>query len=116
VMAVYVAGKFRGPDHWTIEQNIRRAEEVALEIWRLGCVPYTPHLETRFFQGVLPDVVYLRGDLEMLRRCDAVVTVPGWEASKGARAEVEQAQTLNIPVWTLDEFRLWVNRFTSGGL
>ena len=33
---VYVAGPFRGDSHWDIEQNIRRAEELSLEIWKAG--------------------------------------------------------------------------------
>lgn len=34
---------------------------------------------------------------------DAVVVLPGWEASKGASAEVAAARALPIPVFTLDE-------------
>jgi len=34
-------------------------------------------------------------------RADAVVTLPGWEASLGACAEVAAARALGLPVWEL---------------
>ena len=57
---VYVAGPFRGPNAWEIEENIRRAERLALEVWRLGCACLCPHTNTRFFQGAAPDAVWVR--------------------------------------------------------
>jgi hypothetical protein len=114
MMVVYVAGKFRGPDHWAIAENIRAAERVALEVWRLGFACICPHTNTAHFQGAAPDAVWLEGDLEMLRRCDAVVVVPGWEESEGARSEVALARSRGMPVLTLDELR--TGKFWSGGL
>lgn len=106
---VYVAGKFRGPDAWAIETNIRAAETLSLEVWRLGAAALCPHTNTRFFQGAAPDSVWLDGDLEMLARCDALLTVDNWKDSQGARAEVEHAKTLNIPVFhSLGELDGWL--------
>lgn len=96
---VYVAGPFRGPSSWDIEQNIRRAEELALEAWRLGAAVICPHTNTRFFQGAADDAVWLDGDLEILKRCDAVLTTSDWTRSSGARAEVTLAKTLDRPVF-----------------
>jgi hypothetical protein len=96
---VYVAGPFRGKDAWEIECNIRRAETLALEVWRLGCAVICPHSNTRFFQGAAPDKVWLDGDLEILRRCDAIIMTEDWERSSGARAEREEAIRLRIPVF-----------------
>jgi hypothetical protein len=47
---IYVAGPFRGKDAWEIECNIRRAESLALEVWRLGAACICPH-PTPDFQG-----------------------------------------------------------------
>ena len=91
---VYLVGPFRGPSTWAVEQNIRRAEEIALEVWRAGGVALCPHLNTRYFQGELPDEVWLRGDLELLWRCDAVLVLPGWSESDGSWAEVCRALDL----------------------
>ena len=32
-----VAAPFRADNAWEVEQNVRAAEGVALELWRLGC-------------------------------------------------------------------------------
>ena len=96
----YVAGPFRAENAWEIEQNIRRAEEVSLEVWRMpGWCAICPHTNTRFFQGAAPDDVWLKGDLEILHRCDAVVLTEGWRASSGTRAEVKAAVAHDIPVY-----------------
>jgi len=96
---VYVAGPFRAPNSWEIEQNIRRAETLALEVWRAGFAALCPHCNTRFFQGAADDKIWLEGDLEMLRRCDAMILVPGWGKSSGTRAEITEAERLEIPVF-----------------
>ena len=96
---VYVAGPFRGPNSWEIEQNIRRAETLALEVWRAGFAAICPHTNTRFFQGAAPDEVWLDGDIAILVKCDAVLCTPDWEKSSGARAEVDRAKQVGIPVF-----------------
>lgn len=101
---IYVAGPFRGPNAWAIEQNIRRAEALALEAWQAGFAVICPHTNTRFFQGTAPDEVWLIGDLDLVARCDAVLMVPGWQQSCGATGERGHATTLGIPVFeTLED-------------
>lgn len=95
---IYVAGPFRGKSTWEIENNIRRAEEVGAELAKQGFFPVIPHTMLRFFQGLAEDSFWLEGDLELLRRCDAVVMVPGWERSVGASKERQEALRLGIPV------------------
>lgn len=96
---VYIAGPFRAANSWEIELNIRRAETLALEVWRQGCAAICPHTNTRFYQGAAPDEVWLEGDLAILRRCDAVLTTENWAQSSGARAEVSLAREIGIPVY-----------------
>ena len=104
---VYIAGPFRGPNAWEIEQNIRRAEQLALDAWRAGFAVICPHTNTRFFQGAASDSVWLDGDIEIMRRCDAVLLTPDWEKSSGARKEVDVARAEEIPVFTsLEELLL----------
>ena len=102
----FVCGPFRAADSWAREQNIRRAEEVALELWRMGFAVICPHTNTRFFEGAAPDSVWLAGDLEMLRRCDVLVTVPGWESSVGACGEVAAFDLTKVYHWPDDRDRL----------
>jgi len=106
---VYIAGPFRGESAWAIEQNIRRAEELALGAWRLGAAVLCPHTNTRFFQGAAPDEVWLSGDLEMLRRCDAVLLTDDWPKSHGAQAEKAEAHRVGLPVFFgLDSLADWL--------
>lgn len=97
--AAYVAGAYRAETIYEIVQNIRRAEEVALELWRFGYVALCPHLNSALFDGACDDSVWLAGSLELMRRCDLVVVIPGYTSSDGSMAEVEEARERGIPVY-----------------
>lgn len=106
---VYIAGPFRGPNSWVMECNIRRAEALALEVWRMGAAVICPHTNTRFFDGAAPDDVWLKGDLEILKRCDAVLMTWDWAKSQGATAERHYAELHGIPVFESElDLRLWL--------
>ena len=106
---IYIAGKFRGPTAWAIESNIRAAESLALEVWRSGAAALCPHTNTRFFQDAAPDDLWLAGDLAMLERCDALLTVSNWRDSIGAKAEVQHAERRSTPVFhDLTDLQDWL--------
>ena len=103
---VYVAGPYRADTELGVHQNIQAAERVALEVWKLGAVCLCPQKNTAYFGGVLPDSVWLEGDLELVRRSDAVLMIPGWEDSEGAKSEKVFAEECRIPVLeSLDELK-----------
>jgi hypothetical protein len=111
---VYVAGPYRGANNWEIENNIRRAEALALVVWQLGAAAICPHANTRFFQGTASDETWLLGDLEILKRCDAVLLTPDWVASAGARAEYEFAKERGIPRFeNVKDLEKWLNSVTK---
>lgn len=114
---VYLAGPYRpytdedGTRH-TIAQNVRDAALYGIELWRLGYVAVIPHTMTYFPQfqqqdggirGVPPEV-FLQGELELLRRCDALVLMPNWRISKGATAERDYALANGIPAYEWGAF------------
>ena len=95
----YVAGPYRGRTVWQTVQNIRRAEAVALELWRMGYPTICPHKNTALLDGSCPDETWLEGDLALLARCDLMVLAPGWERSRGTVEEIAYAKEHNIPVY-----------------
>lgn len=99
---IYIAGPYRASTRNGIETNIDLAEEVSADIVRLGCMPVTPHSLTRnqdVADASHDDVFWLDATLELMRRCDAVMLVPGWQDSAGTRGEVTEAKRLGIKVF-----------------
>jgi hypothetical protein len=106
---IFVAGPYRAGSEWEVFQNIRRAESLALELWRMGLAVVCPHKNTEWFGGAASDQVWLEGAQEMVRRSDAIVCTSDWESSAGARGEVALAHKLGIPVFHhLNEVQTWL--------
>lgn len=99
MIVVYVAGPYRAPTQKMVLQNIARARDVAAELWRMGFAVVCPHSNSALMDGVCPDDHFLNAYLEILKRCDLVVTCPGWSLSRGALGEVELALKSGIPVF-----------------
>ena len=96
---IYIAGPFRALTAWQIIKNIFRAACVALDAWKAGFSVHCPHLNNGIFQGELPESVWLNGDKEVVKRCDALLLVEGWEKSEGTKDEMRLAQEMDIPVF-----------------
>lgn len=96
---VVVIGPFAASNSWEIERNIRKAETLALAVWKAGAACICPHTNTRFFFGAHDESVFLEGYREILRRSDAGILVPSWEDSSGSLAEMEEARRCAIPIF-----------------
>lgn len=123
---VYVAGPYRAPSAWEKEQNIRAAEELGLRVWQAGAVALVPHTMNRFYEGAADDEIWLAGARELLRRCDALILVRGWQRSKGTQIERALAIELAYPVFhdvaaefepenagAFSAFEAWIRRFNE---
>jgi hypothetical protein len=112
---VYIAGPYRAASEYEVVQNIRRAEALALEVWKAGAAAICPHMNTALWGGAAPDSVWLEGDLEILRRCDALLRVPGEYTSFGTGEEIKAARANHQPVfYHLADLVWWLKR--EGGL
>lgn len=100
---IYIAGPFRAPTAWGIAENVRAAERVGLDVARLGAFPIIPHAMTAHFHGECSDDLWLSGTIDLLRRCDGAVFIPGWGKSRGSRAEWRECCALAIPHCDLDD-------------
>lgn len=96
---VYVAGPYTADTDFVRMQNIRSADDVTAKLWSIGAFALCPHKITAFYGGLREESVFIEGGLELLRRCDAVVLVEGWENSGGTLGEIKEALKLSIPVY-----------------
>lgn len=99
---IYVAGPYRAATREAIASNIEAARLVGISAAELGWFPVIPHANTAHMELDLPDLgddFWLRGTMEMMERCDAVMLVPGWENSAGTKGEMARADALRIPIF-----------------
>jgi hypothetical protein len=109
---VYLAGPMRGIS----ECNFPAFEKATKELREFGYEVFSPH-EHDMEMGFDPigtditdldDAGYsirdaLGADLAWITaNAEAIVVLPGWAGSKGARAEVSTAEAIGIPVYTMD--------------
>lgn len=97
-MIVFVSGPYRARTIFGRALNIYRAWKASKQFWCAGHVPIVPHCNSAFQDGTADDAVFLKGDLEILRRCDAIYLLPNWKKSQGAKEEYRVAKELGLVV------------------
>lgn len=109
---LYVIGPYRAATVREVVENIRRAEAVALKYWQLGYVVICPHTNSALFDGAISDEVILRGDIEIMKRCDGVVILPGWQSSAGSIGEIKVAVERRLRIIFEDDAYMadWASR------
>jgi len=115
---IYIAGPYFGDGKKeTIEKNIREAEKYQIELANHGIGFFCSHNHTEHFQekAKATEEFYYELDFHFLKKCtDAVLALPGWKNSKGARKEIEWANQNNLKVFypqscsDLQELYNWV--------
>lgn len=109
---IYVCGKMTGVKDWNFPAFFKASEELekqgyeAINPARMDCdCGYTleklkqlsPAEHQEFLKGAV------KRDLAALQTCQAIAMLPGWENSKGAKAELAVAQWLGLDEVYLDE-------------
>lgn len=102
-IVAYVAGPYSGD----IEGNIKRAEKVSIDLIRKGYSVITPHKNTAHYEKYEGEGInretWIEMDLAILRRCDILFVMEGYEGSKGTAGEIKFATENNIPVIFLNK-------------
>jgi len=94
---IYVSGKYRDNSSIGVIENIFHATEASYRLWGKGWAVICPHMNTAHFRD-LPHKLIMPGDFEMVRRCDALYMLKGWQESKGAVAEHKLALSLGLEI------------------
>lgn len=97
---IYVAGAYRSKSLNKIWENINHAMRQSRKLWLAGWAVICPHANTAFMDEMpKTDDMFINGDLEILKRCDAIYMLQGWENSVGATGEFNLAMELGLEVY-----------------
>jgi len=102
---VYCAGAYSADNIIEAFNNMRKGMRLSTQILLAGFAVFSPWVDYNLF-------LQLRGEekisLEVIQQhsiawlevSDAILLVPGYENSKGTKAEIERAKELGIPIFT----------------
>ena len=96
---IYVAGAYRAETLNGIWENIMHSRREALKLWFYGWAVISPHCNSIFMDGEGDADMFLEGDLEILKRCDAIYMLSNFDSSEGAQAELRQAKRDGLEVY-----------------
>lgn len=95
---VYIAGAYRARTISEVFDNIMIARKAAIDLWQKGFVVICPHLNSFLMDGDVDDDTFLKGDIEILKRCDAIFMIKNFKRSLGAIKELEKAKELGLEI------------------
>ena len=106
---VYVAGPYNADNVIDVLNNMRRGIRISVELLVHGFAPFCPWLDYNFqLQAELTIKQFKDFSMAWVQVSDAIFMITGWENSKGAIAEKEEAERLHIPVfYDLDSLLAW---------
>ena len=108
---VYIAGPYSSDYAFIVRSNIQKAEELGMDVAKLqlDAYPVIPHCNTAHWEGIRDGQYFIDGTLELSRKCDAILVVPGYEGSKGTLGEIKDAEERGVPVfYSIDELMNWL--------
>lgn len=107
---IYIAGPYRSKyGVFGRILNILRARKLAKKVWASGFYAICPHLNSALMDGICPDEQFLEGDIEILKKCDAILMIDGFEKSSGAINELISAREIGIEIIHEDNFNSFIS-------
>ena len=118
---VYVAGPYRGKSKFYLLNRYQRfrnamcAWKVSVQLWNMNVMPFCPHMNSFWMDKKVNNLnVFIEGDLKVLKRCDAILMLKGWENSEGVLIEIKFAKENNIPIfYDVDSLREFIKNKKS---
>jgi len=105
MLAVYVAGKMSDANSLEFLRNLDRMQAWTAMLRELGFAPFPVADDFADIMRTRDTTVEMVKEASMvwLRKADTVFVTPNWETSAGVKAEIAEAQRLDIPVFYADE-------------
>ena len=93
---MYIAGPYSGD----VGMNMYKAWLAGRVIVQKGYIPVIPHTMTGEMHDLLTPDDWYQITLELLKLCDAIYMLRGWECTQGAVEEHDYAaNTMRIPIY-----------------
>lgn len=103
-LAIYISGGITGVKNWqdvfmAAEQDLMLHLHARLFIFNPVKIAKDLERSIKVNTGKMPGYTdYMREDIKILARCNAICMLPGWKRSKGARLEYRIAKILNMQI------------------
>lgn len=103
-LAIYISGGITGVKNWqdvfmAAEQDLMLHLHARLFIFNPVKISKDLERSIKVNTGKMPGYTdYMREDIKILARCNAICMLPGWKRSKGARLEYRIAKILNMQI------------------
>jgi hypothetical protein len=98
---IYIAGPLKADTQAAVLANVAVAEAEGRWLRENGFAPIVPHLFYYLEDGFREELIdtYMKIDLEILRRCDALYRIQPLRKSEGSEIEQAKAIDLGIPIF-----------------
>jgi nucleoside 2-deoxyribosyltransferase len=105
VKLVYLAGPYSAEYASDLWDNVMKARDWTKRLMFIGLSVFCPHLNSMFMDGYggMDHARFMAIDKEILKRCDGVAVMAGWEDSGGTLEEIAFATELGLPVFYLKD-------------
>lgn len=113
-ICAYISGKYSSDCLRGTENNIKKAEEVAILLAQKQIKYFCPHTHSRLMDFYAPEAswdYWMELDLHFIGcTCNCMIMLDNWQDSKGATLEYNHAKELGLPIFfSFDDFMSWYN-------